>query len=67
MTQTSTYGEYGNRQNEFSYLCAESQAEIVEYCRNARDVWANAYRAAKKLSRTNLSLAGGTAEPSERT
>ncbi len=32
MTQTSTYGEYGNRQNEFSYLCAESQAEIVEYC-----------------------------------
>jgi hypothetical protein len=28
----ATYGMYGNRQDEFGYLCAESQAEIIEYC-----------------------------------
>jgi hypothetical protein len=28
----STYGMYGNRQDEFGYLCAESQAEIIDYC-----------------------------------
>src|SRR5687768_12294359 len=28
----ATYGMYGNRQDEFGYLCAESQAEIIDYC-----------------------------------
>jgi hypothetical protein len=32
MTNTSQYGMYGNRQNEFGYLCVESQIEIIEYC-----------------------------------
>lgn len=32
MTQTSTYSEYGTRQDEFGYLCSESQAEIISYC-----------------------------------
>jgi hypothetical protein len=29
---TTTYGEYGNRQDEFGYLSPESQAEIISYC-----------------------------------
>lgn len=29
---TITYGEYGNRQDEFGYLSPESQAEIISYC-----------------------------------
>lgn len=36
MTQTSTeateYGMYGDRQDEFSYLGPEPQAEIIRYC-----------------------------------
>lgn len=28
----SVYGEYGNRQDEFSFLSRASQIEIIEYC-----------------------------------
>jgi hypothetical protein len=48
MTQTSTealataYGMYGNRQDEFGYLSAESQAEIVEYCHAVANMMAEA-------------------------
>jgi hypothetical protein len=48
MTQTSTealattYGMYGNRQDEYGYLSADSQAEIVEYCHALANMMAEA-------------------------